>query len=203
MVPSLSNGQKAALIVNEAQVGVLDPDHAMFPELAKNVVARGIVPKLAKLADAFRAAGHPVFHTPVVHRPDHLGLQPNTLINALSLKRSQMIKGAKEADFVDELRPKEGDFVIERTSGIFTFVGTELDTLLRRQKIETVVMSGVSSNLAIPGNVMVASDLGYNVVVPEDCIAGAETETHDIVVKNQLSLLARVVSLDDIIASIS
>ena len=37
----------------------------------------------------------------------------------------------------------------------------------------TVVLVGVSTNLGMPGNMMTACDLGYTVVIPEDCIAGA------------------------------
>ena len=200
MIFGLSNNQKAALVINEGQNGIIHPDYAFFPGLAQQASERGIIGKLATLADAFRAKGLPVFHTPVAHRPDFADVGPTNLLNALALKRKNFTVGSKEADYVDQLRPKDGDWVINRTSGIIGIVGTELDTLLRRLNVETIVLAGVSTNVGMPGNAMVAADLGYNVVIPEDCIAGSDKETHDLIVKMQLPMVATITSSEEVMA---
>lgn len=193
---------KAALIVNEMQVGVVDPRFSSFPDLANQVESRGIIPKIARLADAFRKAGLPVFHTPVVHRKDMLGLKANSLINALSLKKHSMAEGSPEAAYVPALAPAETDFEIIRTSGLIAMCGTQLDAILRRMDVSTVVLTGVSTNVAMAGNSIVAGELGYHVVIPEDCIAGSDPQTHETLVQNQLRMIARIVTAEDVIAAL-
>jgi len=187
---------RAALIVNECQRGVIE--RGSFSGLVDQVNERGIVPRIAALAEAFRAQGLPVIHAPVAHRPDFADIAPTSLINALSLKGRGMVKGSADAEFVDLLRPHEGDFVIERSSGLIVFIGTALDALLRRMNVETVVLTGVSTNLAIAGCAISAQELGYHVLVPEDCIAGADANTHRVIVQEQIRMIARITSAEDV-----
>lgn len=193
---------KTALIVNEMQLGVVDPAYSNFKDLANQVVARGIIPKIARLAEAFRAAGLPVFHGPVVHRPDLIDVKPNSLINALTLKKRSMTEGSPEAAYVKELQPAEGDFEVVRTSGLIVFCATQLDAILRRMDVETIVLTGVSTNVAMAGNSIVAGELGYHVVIPEDCIAGSDPDTHRTLIDNQLRMVARIVTSDDLHAAL-
>ena len=183
---------RAALIVNECQLGVVDARYTSFSGLADQVTERAILPRIASLAEAFRAKGLPVIHAPVVHRSDMADIRPNSLINALTLKGGKMKEGSAEAAFVPELQPQPQDFVIVRSAGLIAFNATALDATLRRLDVQTIVLSGVSSNIAMPGNTMTAIDLGYHVVIPEDCIAGTDADTHRTIVEEQLRMLARI-----------
>jgi nicotinamidase-related amidase len=203
MIRSLNSGQKAALIVNECQFGVIDARYTGFPGLAEQVASRNIVPKIAGLAEVFRARGLPVIHTPVVHRPDLADIQPNSLINALSLKHRRMAEGSVEADYVEALRPQAGDYVIVRSAGLIAFNATSLDVTLRRLGVQTVVLTGVSTNIAMPGNTMTAVDLGYHVVIAEDCTAGADADIHTRIVENQLRLLATITTAAEVADAIA
>ena len=194
---------KAALIVNECQLGVIDARYCSFKGLAQQVEERGMVANIAALAAAFRKAGLPVVHTPVRHRPDFADMAPNSLISAISLKQRNMAEGSPEAGFVEGLEPKPEDIVIVRTSGIIAFNGTSLDAILRRMDVSTVVLVGVSTNLGMPGNMMTACDLGYTVVIPEDCIAGADPEVHKIIVAEQLRLMSRITTAEEVTKAIA
>lgn len=193
---------KTALIVNEMQIGVVDPAYSGFKGLAEQVGARGLVPKIAKLADAFRAAGLPVFHAPVIHRPDMQDMKANSLINALTLKKGTMAEGSEEVKYVKGLEPVPSDIEVVRTSGLIAMCATQLDAMLRRMDVTTIVLTGVSTNVAMAGNAIVAGELGYNVVIPEDCIAGSDPETHMTLVNNQLRMVARITTLDEVIAAL-
>ena len=123
---------RAALIINECQLGVVDAAYAGFRGLADQVAERGILDRIATLADAFRARALPVFHAPVVHRDDLADIKPNSLINALTLKGGKLKKGSVEAEFVPQLKPHPQDFVLDRPAGLIAFNGTNLDATLRR-----------------------------------------------------------------------
>lgn len=202
MASELKIEGRAALIVNECQLGVVDAAYSGFPGLANQVAERGILDRIATLAAAFRARGLPVFHAPVVHRHDLADIKPNSLINSLTLKGGKLKKGSPEAAFVPQLEPHPEDIVIDRPAGLIAFNGTNLDVTLRRMNIETVVLTGVSTNLAMPGNAFAAVDLGYHVVIPEDCTAGADPETHKVIVREQLRMLARITSAEAVIAAL-
>ena len=66
-----------ALLVNECQRGLVEPEHALFPGIAEQAQARGIVARIALLATAFRASGQPVVFIHVSHRPDFPGVAVN------------------------------------------------------------------------------------------------------------------------------
>jgi len=91
---------------------------------------------------------------------------------------------------VDEVAPKNDDIVHARSFSLVAFHGTELDSMLRNMGVTTLVPVGVSTNVAISGASLCGSDLGYQVVVPEDCIAGATQESHEFIVQNLLPLYA-------------
>ncbi|OJY53894.1 cysteine hydrolase family protein [Sphingomonas sp. 67-41] len=193
---------RAALIVNECQLGVVDAAYSGFPGLAAQVAERGILDRIATLAAAFRARGLPVIHAPVIHRHDLADIKPNSLINALTLKGGKLKKGSPEAAYVPQLVPHPEDIVLDRPAGLIAFNGTNLDVTLRRMDISTVVLTGVSTNIAMPGNTMTAVDLGYHVVIPEDCIAGADAATHEVIVAQQLRMLARITTAQAVIAAL-
>ena len=203
MVRGLESGKRPALIVNECQVGIVDPAHSMFPSLAEQAVKRGIVPRIAKLAQAFRAHGLPVVHAPVAHRADFADVRPNSLISSLSLKGRHMAAGTADVAYAPGLEPEPQDFVVTRTAGLIAFNATKLDVTLRRLGVRTVVLTGVSTNVAMPGNTMTAVDLGYQVVLPEDCIAGSDPETHAVIFREQLRMLATVTTAEEVLAALA
>lgn len=189
---------KSALIINECQHGVIEPGPGGFAALVEQVEKRAIVPRIAALAEDFRAAGLPVIHLPIAHRPDFADVRPNNLLAALARKNRFLVAGSPEAEIVDALKPAPGDFVVGRSSGLIGFLGTPLDAILRRMQISSVVLAGVSTNVAIAGCAMVATDLGYHAIVAEDCIAASDPATHETIVGSQLRMVARIASSAEI-----
>ena len=55
-------------------------------------------------------------------------------------------------------------FVIQRGAGLIAFHGSALDLTLRRMGVETVVITGVSTNVAIAGMTIAAVEFGYHAV---------------------------------------
>ena len=59
----------------------------------------------------------------------------------------------------------------------------------------------MSINMGIFGTVMSAVDLGYNVIIVRDGVCGVPREYADAVLENSLSLLATIVTADEVIAA--
>ena len=70
--------------------------------------------------------------------------------------------------------------------------GTDVDALLRNLGCRTLIVTGVSANVAIPNAVFDAVNLGYTVVVPADAIAGVPADYTPAMIRNTLALVATV-----------
>ncbi|WP_181781612.1 cysteine hydrolase family protein [Pseudonocardia pini] len=192
-----------ALVVSECQQGVLDPALAFLPGLAEQAAETGIVSRIAVLAAAFREAGLPVVHCHIAHRPDLAGMRANSLLGALALKHRSMIAGTPAVETPPELRPAPEDHVSSRSLGLTPFYGTDLDAVLRLRGVETVVLTGVSTDVAVPGLAMEAVNRGYAVQVAADCVAGSSAENQAFALANQLRVLARITDSARVLAALS
>jgi nicotinamidase-related amidase len=203
MVRGLDHAEHAALVVCECQRGVLDRSMAIFPGLAEQAEERGMLSNIARLAHAFRAADLPVVHAHVAHRPDFGGVVPNSMITARSIKLGSMRAGTADIEPMVGAVPEPSDYISLRHSGLGMWYGTDLDVTLRNLRVETIVLSGVSTNLALFAAAIGAVDRGYRAVLPEDATAGAAPDLHDWMITNALPLLATVSTVDDVIAELA
>lgn len=197
-VRGLEPHQRAALIINEFQRGTADPSVAALPELAAQAEARGLAAQINGLADRFRACGLPVVHTPVVHRPGYEGVPINCQLLGIMKRQGAFVQGNPDAELHPEVQPAPADYVLTRLSGIIAWHATQLDVLLRNLGITTVVLSGVSTNLAIPGLAIDAVNRGYSVVVAEEATAGTSAEIHEFVLSNLLPVIATISTVTEI-----
>ena len=94
----------------------------------------------------------------------------------------------------------DSDIISTRLHGLGPIAGTDIDSILRNLGRTTVVMVGVSSNVAIPNAVFDAVNLAYEVVVPRDAIAGVPPSYTDTIVDNSLALVATITTTNDLIA---
>jgi nicotinamidase-related amidase len=74
------------------------------------------------------------------------------------------------------------------------FVGTNLDLLLRGNKIDTILLGGVATNYGVESTARTARELNYNVVVLTDCCLNVAREHHDFTLKNILPRFARIMT---------
>jgi nicotinamidase-related amidase len=91
--------------------------------------------------------------------------------------------------------------VIERLHGMSPFSGTPLDAMLRSEGAQAVVATGVSLNVAILGLTIEAANLGYEVIIPTDCVAGIPIEYGEAILANTLGYLATLTTSKGIIAA--
>lgn len=199
--PSLSEllaPGSAALILQEVQNGVVGAGSAL-PELAAAADAVGLVPNSARLAGAARGAGVPVVHTTAENLAGGFGVNRNARLFA-GARRA----GAENAPGSESVQPvaavhAEGDVVLPRYHGLSPMTGGPLDSLLRNEGITTVVVAGVSLNVAIPNLVFDAVNRSYQVVVVADAVAGVPAEYGEALLANTLRLMATVVPTDEIV----
>lgn len=188
-----------AVVTSECQRGVLG-DPAVFPELAA-VARERMLPNVVRLVEAARGVGVPVVHALALRRPDGLGSNANARLFAAAARAPVALEpGSDAAALVPELAGDDRDLTSSRLHGIGPMAGTDLDPLLRNLGVGTLVVTGVSVNVAVTNLVMDAVNLGYRVVLPRDAVAGVPTEYADAVVDTTLALLATVTTTDAVVA---
>ncbi|MFE6084489.1 cysteine hydrolase [Streptomyces virginiae] len=188
-----------ALLTVECQNGVVGEESAL-PELAKEARDSGMLERVAALVDAARGAGVQVLHAVAERRPDGLGANANArLFRAAERLPVRQLTGSRAVEVAAPIVVAEQDLVVRRLHGLSPMAGTDLDALLRNLGIRTLVVTGVSSNIAVPNTVFDAVNLGYQVVVPADAIAGVPASCTAEVIRNSLALVASVTTTEELL----
>jgi ureidoacrylate peracid hydrolase len=137
-----------------------------------------LVAPQTKVIAAAREAGCPILWVVDTHRA-------NVRQDREFLKREpHCLEGSWGARVIDDLEPRADDvFVVKRRYS--AFFNTDLDLTLRDLRLESVVVFGVVTNICVRSTVHDAFFLGYQVVVPEDCVAATgpreqESSLYDI-----------------------
>ena len=145
---------------------------------------------IADLLTLFRARGLPVIH---VHHHE-----PGT----------PFALGAPGAAPMDCARPAPGEKIFHKSTSS-ALSGTGLDAHLRREGIGRIVLVGAVAAFCVTSTTRMASDLGFQVVLPGDALVGFDIPAHDggridaaTVLRVTLSLLgadfARLVTTDQV-----
>src|SRR5580698_2196765 len=180
--------QKTALVLIDLQNAVLSMTPA--PHSADKVVENSV-----KLANAFRAKGAPVVYVRVdlndflklpVDQPHNMGDKP------LPAAASEI---AASAGF------QRGDILItKRHWG--AFAGTDLEQQLKNRGIDTVVLTGISTNVGVESTARQGTGLGFAFVLVEDACAGLDAEEHRFAFEKIFPRLARIRTTDEVIAAL-
>ncbi|MET8328920.1 cysteine hydrolase [Streptomyces sp. NPDC005181] len=187
------------LLTVECQQGVVGPDSAL-PELAKEARASGALQNVARLVAAAHEAGVQVLHAVAERRPDGRGANRNArLFRAAGRLPVQQHSGTTAVRIAAPIEVADEDIVVRRLHGLSPIAGTDVDALLRNLGCRTLVVTGVSANVAIPNAVFDAVNLGYTAVVPSDAIAGVPSDYTPAMIRNTLALVATVTTTREVL----
>ena len=187
------------LLTVECQQGVVGPDGAL-PELARAARSSGALANIARLVAAAHETGIQVVHAVAERRPDGRGANRNArLFRAAERLPVQQLSGTTAVRVAAPIEVTEEDFVVRRLHGLSPIQGTDVDALLRNLGCRTLVVTGVSANVAIPNAVFDAVNRGYTAVVPSDAIAGVPADYTPAMIRHTLALVATVATTDEVL----
>ena len=168
------NFGNTALVVIDMQKGIAGMQRKLEPHDAPTVIKN-----VAKLVKKFREENLSVFLVHVTMKDGKDMLDP--IVDG----KPQMQTGERPkdwAEFIDEIKPVESDIIIvKRQWG--AFYGTELDLQLRRRKIDTIVLCGISTNIGVESTARSAYECGYNQIFAEDAMTAMGREEHESSIK--------------------
>jgi nicotinamidase-related amidase len=189
MVELQLDPQKTALVLIDLQNAIVGMNPV--PHTAAQIVENS-----KKLADAFRGQGAPVVYVRVdlndfmnldVDQPYNLGDKP------LPAAASEI---APSAGF------QHGDILVtKRHWG--AFAGTDLEQQLKSRGIDTVVLTGISTNAGVESTARQGTGLGFALVLVEDACSSQNAEHHRFAFEHIFPRLTRVRSTDEVLTSLA
>jgi len=198
LTPYLEASQ-CALLVFECQENVIGAQSSI-PGLAAAVREGQVLPNIAKLLDAGRAAGVGIFYCTAESRPGDLGRARTPLLDRVQ-RNPEAARGPLDTSVVKEIAPEPGDIRMPRSHGMSAFYDSGLDPCLRDLGTRTVIPVGVSLNIGLLGTTVEAVNRGYRVIMPADCVAADPPEYGEQVLRYSIRNLAYLSTSTDIAAT--
>jgi biuret amidohydrolase len=177
---------RTALLVIDMQRDFLDPGG--YAAQAGLDISRLREP-IASIRALLAAARHErvnVVHTREGHLPDLSDCPP------AKLERSQaagapigsqgplgrlLLRGEYGHDFIDELQPWPGELVVDKP-GYSAFERTELQEWLEERGIDTLILTGVTTEVCVSSTLRTAVDRGYRCITVRDACASSYADLH-------------------------
>jgi nicotinamidase-related amidase len=192
---------RTAVVVIECQNDLIHESKIGAPgisgALAAAVRDRNVLPHIAAVVRAARAAGVPVVYANKESKP---GVPTtNAPIFRIGRRHPILLEGTWGAEVHTAIAPVEGDYVIRRFLSVDASYGSSLFATLRALGRSIIVAMGVSTNFAVEGTVRGAVNRLFEVVIPEDCCASTPEEMHRFSIERILSLLGTIVTSADVV----
>ncbi|MGQ1887867.1 cysteine hydrolase family protein [Serratia marcescens] len=154
---------------------------------------RAIIAPLQVLLNFARGAGIPVIYTQESHR-----------VNRVDFGREldygetlHCLEGSRGVEIIADLSPQVGDQVLIKRR-YSAFFATDLDLLLRGIGVDTVVLTGVATDVCVRATAQDAMQLDYRVIVPRECVAGTRHVRHEAALENIGYVFGRIQSLAEV-----
>ncbi|HEY1231952.1 MAG TPA: cysteine hydrolase [Candidatus Binatia bacterium] len=182
------------------------------PEPGKVRALKPWIQNAVKLSKAGRAAGLPIFFAKGNHRRDNAttALLLTDTNNSLQpwpngeVTKTQMhvIAGDKSSDVLADLEPNAEDYYIVKYRWS-AFFQTYLDLALRTRGIDTVIISGGSTDVGVTSTLYSGRDLDYNMIVVSDaCGTSHDQRAHDTLMELVFPRMSRVRTTSQVIEMI-
>lgn len=184
-------GASPALVVVDVTVAFTDAASPLCCDDGTAVAAN------ARLLEAARAAGVPVVFSTVV-----MGEPERHAAAHFIRKMPGLLSIADDPDRVKidpRIAPREGEPVIEK---IFpsVFFGTALASILAAWRVDTVIVTGMSTSGCVRATAVDALQYGFRPVVAREAVADRDQIAHDNALRDLQLKYADVVGIDSILA---
>jgi nicotinamidase-related amidase len=200
--------------LNKTAMLFFDILNGYLPEPApgKPRVLKPWIQNALRLGKAARGAGLPVFFAKGNHRPDNattallLTDTNNSLTpwpnGEVTKTKMHVIAGDKSSDVLADLEPQSDDYYIVKYRWS-AFFQTYLDLALRTRGIDTIIISGGSTDVGVTSTLYSGRDLDYNMIVASDaCGTSHDQRAHDVFMELVFPRMSRVRTTDQVIAMI-
>jgi gluconolactonase len=193
---------RCALIIQDMQNDVVMEGGAFAASGApEHCRAQNAIPNTAALAALCRARGIPVIHVWFVVEPGAPGLTLNAPLFRGIVEANAVVRGSWGAEPVPGLEPQLGDHIVTKMR-MSAWQGTSLQTILMAEGRDTIIVTGAWTNMSIEHTARTGADMGYTMIVPEDCCATMNADWHRASIDYALQNVAVVTTARELSAAL-
>ena len=185
--------KRTALIMIDMQRAYLEPESPVSIPGAKETV-----PACAGLIRACRERGIPVVFVARCYRDDGSDVEHPRLESWLKAGKPVSVssQGILSGSFPEEFGVNPDDYIVVKPR-FSAFFGTELDSLLRRLGVDTLLMAGTTTPNCIRTSCYDAIALEYNVAVAADCTSSQTEEIQRVNLEDMARVGAQLLDSKD------
>jgi maleamate amidohydrolase len=173
-------GRIPALLLVDFQYAYVGDDVAILDQLERWPTAGGrpawdALRRTLPVLDAARAAGIPIMFSRIGYPPAAVTASPFV---AKRGSASAFALGGHGCELVEALRRRDSETLITKTAAS-AFYMTDLEQLLERHEVDTVLVCGLSTSGCVRATVVDAASRSYRVIAIADCVADRISSSHE------------------------
>ena len=185
------NPAKTALVVIDLQVAIKGMGRNLAPHSLEDVCSR-----TAAVAEALRAKGGIAAY---------IRVDPADMLQRLTDVPS---RGLSEyppdaTTILPESGYRKGIDLVTTKRSWGAFHNTDLNAKLREKSIDTILITGIATNMGVESTARSAADIGYNVVFLEDAMSSLSAEMHAFPFQLLFPRLGRVRSTAQVLEALA
>lgn len=195
MLPEEKKGETlsgTALLLIDIQNSFFHPDGGNYYPASAD-----IAPKLLTLLKQARLSERMIVHVCEQHRPGVDDFEHAKL-------PEHCVAGTWDAEFFDSFGPSaaKNEFLLSKRR-VSAFFATDLDLLLRENKINRLVVAGSKANVCVRATVQDAFSLGYHCLVPRDATNSNRPHLADAALEDIDRYMGWVVTMQEAVEALS
>lgn len=159
----------------------------------------GIIPNIQTLQKAFRSKGLPVVFV-VARHPEEFHVPAYGPFWPAARDMGVNLKGSPDVEVIDELAPIGDEKIFYNWPFNVFRINNGLEEYLREQDVETVVLTGVATGMAIGHAAFSLADRLFSLIIPSDTCADERAQLHSAVLGEMLPPIGLITSAQDVVA---
>jgi ureidoacrylate peracid hydrolase len=194
--------EKSALLIIDMQNAFISKEGSLS-KMGLDISRTSIViDPIKELKKEFKSKNRPVIYIQHTHRSDRTDAGLIAKVFPPIMDLGHCIEGTWDGEIIDELKPEADDYVVKKHR-FSAFYNTQLEEVLRGLGVQTLVVTGIATNVCVESTIRDAFYRDYNVFVPREATASYTVEQEQGAFGNFEFAFARVVSLEDVINKLS
>ncbi|MGA0314273.1 MAG: cysteine hydrolase family protein [Alphaproteobacteria bacterium] len=186
-----------AVLVVDIQNDFCHPDGYVGRKFGVDANAnQSLAARNQSLASQARSLGATIIWVKAIYDPEYLSA-PMLAKGGSAGDEPRCHAGSWGAEFYN-VEPEEGDIVLIKHR-YSAFSGTNLNAILQKRSIKTTIITGVTTNICVDSTLRDAFNLGYYIVIPEDCVAANDISLHQATLRNVELLLGDVTTSEELL----